>query len=172
MSLKDAINKRTQVLHEENPTNFPINELLSEKNENSGHYENSRMSPANQIPNRTFQITKEKNRIVSIGEGVVLKGDISDCDKAEIQGKFEGTINANSIYVAENGIIKGDIECDELSVSGSVEGKVTSRKTLDIASSGKVVGEIAYEKLLVTSGGIVLGTLENQTDKPQNPDIG
>jgi len=117
-------------------------------------------------------VTRQAERVVTIGENVILKGDISDCDKAEIQGKFEGTINANSIYVAENGIIKGDIECDELSVSGSVEGKVTSRKTLDIASSGKVVGEIAYEKLLVTSGGIVLGTLENQTDKPQNPDIG
>jgi cytoskeletal protein CcmA (bactofilin family) len=169
MNLKDVLTKRPQpapeaVLNQPQPSPSLNNHIKP-------YADPSRPVSTSEPEKRAF-VTRQAERVVTIGENVILKGDISDCDKAEIQGKFEGTINANSIYVAENGIIKGDIECDELSVSGSVEGKVTSRKTLDIASSGKVVGEIAYEKLLVTSGGIVLGTLENQTDKPQNPDIG
>jgi cytoskeletal protein CcmA (bactofilin family) len=169
MNLKDVLTKRPQpapeaVLNQPQPSPSLNNHIKP-------YADPSRPVSTSEPEKRAF-VTRQAERVVTIGENVILKGNISDCDKAEIQGKFEGTINANSIYVAENGIIKGDIECDELSVSGSVEGKVTSRKTLDIASSGKVVGEIAYEKLLVTSGGIVLGTLENQTDKPQNPDIG
>ena len=169
MNLKDVLTKRPQlapeaVLNQPQPSPSLNNHIKP-------YADPSRPVSTSEPEKRAF-VTRQAERVVTIGENVILKGDISDCDKAEIQGKFEGTITANSIYVAENGIIKGDIECDELSVSGSVEGKVTSHKTLDIASSGKVVGEIAYEKLLVTSGGIVLGTLENQTDKPQNPDIG
>jgi cytoskeletal protein CcmA (bactofilin family) len=169
MNLKDVLTKRPQpapeaVLNQPQPSPSLNNHIKP-------YADPSRPVSTSEPEKRAF-VTRQAERVVTIGENVILKGNISDCDKAEIQGKFEGTINANSIYVAENGIIKGDIECDELSVSGSVEGKVISRKTLDIASSGKVVGEIAYEKLLVTSGGIVLGTLENQTDKPQNPDIG
>lgn len=60
------------------------------------------------------------------------------------------------------GSVNGAMECDELSIAGNVEGKVTSTKTLEIKATGKVTGEILYKELLVTSGGEISGTVEKQ----------
>jgi cytoskeletal protein CcmA (bactofilin family) len=106
---------------------------------------------------------------VTIGESVILKGDISDCDKAEICGQFEGTIVASSIQISEGGSVKGTIECEELSIAGSVDGKVTSTKTLEIKATGKLTGEILYEEFLVTAGGEISGTMEK--NHPTTPGV-
>ncbi len=93
---------------------------------------------------------------------MVLKGDISDCDRVEVSGQFEGTIKSGSIQISQGGSVKGTLECEDLSIAGIVEGKVTSTKTLEIKATGELTGEILYNELLVTSGGEISGTVEKQ----------
>jgi len=107
---------------------------------------------------------KASDRIVTIGDSVVLKGDISDCDRVEVSGQFEGTVKAGSIQIFEAGSVKGTLECEKLSIAGNVEGKVTSTKTLEIKATGKLTGEILYEELIVTSGGAISGSMDKHSN--------
>ena len=95
---------------------------------------------------------------------MVLKGDISDCDRVEVSGQFEGTIKAGSIQISEGGSVKGTLECEKLSIARNVEGKVTSTKTLEIKATGKLTGEILYEELIVTSGGAISGSMDKHSN--------
>ena len=159
MSLKDALSKRPQPAPEVAP-NQP-QPLPSLNNHIQPYGDPSRPVSNSEAEKRAFA-TKQAERVVTIGESVVLKGDISDCDKAEICGQFEGTIVASSIQISEGGSVKGTIECEELSIAGSVDGKVTSTKSLEIKATGKITGEILYKELLVTSGGEISGSIEKQ----------
>lgn len=111
---------------------------------------------------------KASDRIVTIGDSVVLKGDISDCDQVEVSGQFEGTIKSGSIQISERGSVKGTLECEILTIAGNVEGKVTSTKTLEIKATGKITGEILYEELIVTSGGEISGSMDKHSNGTPN----
>jgi len=166
MSLKDALSKRPQIAPEVAP-NQP--QPLPSLNNHIQPYGNpSRPVSNSDLEKRAFA-TKQAERVVTIGESVVLKGDISDCDRAEISGQFDGTIVASSIQISEGGSVKGAIECEELSIAGSVDGKVTSTKTLEIKATGKLTGEILYEEFLVTAGGEISGTMEK--NHPTTPGV-
>jgi len=166
MSLKDALSKRPQIAPEVAP-NQP-QPLPSLNNHIQPYGDPSRPVSNSELEKRAFA-TKQAERVVTIGESVILKGDISDCDKAEICGQFEGTIVASSIQISEGGSVKGTIECEELSIAGSVDGKVTSTKTLEIKATGKLTGEILYEEFLVTAGGEISGTMEK--NHPTTPGV-
>ena len=166
MSLKDALSKRPQIAPEVAP-NQP--QPLPSLNNHIQPYADPSRPVSNSEPEKRAFATKQAERVVTIGESVILKGDISDCDKAEICGQFEGTIVASSIQISEGGSVKGTIECEELSIAGSVDGKVTSTKTLEIKATGKLTGEILYEEFLVTAGGEISGTMEK--NHPTTPGV-
>ncbi|MGB0555326.1 MAG: bactofilin family protein [Alphaproteobacteria bacterium] len=160
MSLKDALTKRNAANTEQDQVQLaePERERIPSLNDPIRPYSVSPDQVLNQKP------TKVANRIVTIGDCVVLKGDISDCDRVEVSGQFEGNIKAGSIQISEGGSVKGTLECEELSIAGTVEGKVTSTKTLDINANGKLTGEILYEELIVTSGGAISGSMDKHSN--------
>lgn len=160
MSLKDALTKRNAANTEQDQGQLaePERDRIPSLNDPIRPYSVSPDQVLNQKP------TKVANRIVTIGDCVVLKGDISDCDRVEVSGQFEGTIKAGSVQISEGGSVKGTLECEELSIAGTVEGKVTSTKTLDINANGKLTGEILYEELIVTSGGAISGSMDKHSN--------
>ena len=94
MSLKDALSKRPQIAPEVAP-NQP--QPLPSLNNHIQPYGNPSRPVSNSEPEKRAFATKQAERVVTIGESVVLKGNISDCDRAEISGQFDGTIVASSI---------------------------------------------------------------------------
>ena len=160
MSLKDALNKRNAAENEQDQ------ERLAEPERDRMPSLNDPIRPYSVSPDQALKPkpAKVSDRIVTIGDSVVLKGDISDCDRVEVSGQFEGTIKAGSIQISEGGSVKGTLECEKLSIAGNVEGKVTSTKTLEIKATGKLTGEILYEELIVTSGGAISGSMDKQSN--------
>jgi len=74
-------------------------------------YKIPRMGASNSEPLERQVTSPSPQRIVSIGSDVILKGDIANCDRAEIKGSFEGTIKASSIEIADSGSVNGTIDC-------------------------------------------------------------
>ncbi len=158
MSLKDALTKRNAADNDQDQGRS------AEPERDRMPSLNDPIRPYSVSPDQILKPKQEKgaDRIVTIGDSVVLKGDISDCDRVEVSGEFEGTIKAGSIQISEGGSVKGTLECEDLSIAGIVEGKVTSTKTLEIKATGELTGEILYNELLVTSGGEISGAVEKQ----------
>lgn len=160
MSLKDALNKRNAADNDQDQGRS------AEPERDRMPSLNDPIRPYSVSPDQILKPKQEKgaDRIVAIGDSVVLKGDISDCDRVEVSGQFEGTIKSGSIQISERGSVKGTLECEVLSIAGNVEGKVTSTNTLEIKAAGKLTGEILYEELIVTSGGTISGSMDKHSN--------
>ena len=108
--------------------------------------------------------------MVLIGKGTTVVGQISNCSKVEIQGHLEGTIVADSVVIREGGSIKGGMHAGHAEVCGLVDGEVLVEELLDVRSTGRVIGELAYGKLAVEVGGDIEGSIRGPEPTQQTAD--
>ena len=95
-----------------------------------------------------------------IGEGASIKGEIKEENAINVQGVIEGDISCNELIVGKTGSIKGKIKADTLYVEGSIEGEINVKELLKLMSSSYVSGKMSYGSLQINEGGKLLGELE------------
>jgi|GEM_PF-1232880 len=106
---------------------------------------------------------------VLIGEGVKIKGEIRECREIEIHGTVEGDLEAEVLIVHGNGLLTGNVKTDTAEVHGSIDGDVSVKYLLAVKAKGSVAGKTVYGELSVETGGRVVGTLDEQSTKKDNP---
>jgi len=107
-----------------------------------------------------------KNNTNTIEESVSLitkwtsfEGTINTDSNIRIDGKFKGTINSTStVVVGENGVLNGNISCNEISVYGTLKGSVKT-SLIKVNSGSFVDANISYENMSVAEGSEVKGIL-------------
>ena len=103
----------------------------------------------------------EPERKLTVGQGIVLNGEISACEHLLVEGRVEASLkNARIIEVAESGTFKGDADIEDAIIAGRFEGDLVVHGKITIRGTGKVVGSLRYAKLEVESGGVISGTME------------
>jgi cytoskeletal protein CcmA (bactofilin family) len=95
-----------------------------------------------------------------VGEGVVAKGVAIVPNSAEVNGHFDGAIDAKEIEVQAKGVVSGTTQAATIVVSGKVNDIVHATDTLRIGNSGIVSGDIRYGNLEVAKGGELLGSMK------------
>lgn len=98
---------------------------------------------------------------VVIGRGTKIIGEIQDCAVVEIQGAVEGSVSAKSLVILEGGQVQGQIAAESAEVRGTFSGTLKIENLLDVKSTGRVEGDLAYGKLAVAMGGNVVGNVTN-----------
>ena len=109
---------------------------------------------------RPYAASSEKNKLLSIGEGVRFAGEVLEADSVVLQGTAEGEIKARSLEISATGSLTGTVSADTMTVAGTFSGDALVVGALNVASSGYIDGKISYGSLSVERGGVVLGTLE------------
>jgi cytoskeletal protein CcmA (bactofilin family) len=104
------------------------------------------------------------DRIVVVGKGTNIVGEISNCSQVEIEGALEGNVIAEVVIIRASGRLKGRVNSDRVEVHGSIEGEVQVKEHLDIRSTGQVSGDLSYGKLTVASGGYLAGNIHLCSD--------
>lgn len=99
-----------------------------------------------------------------VGEGVFMKGTIKVPGVATVDGKIEGVISADTIYVTNNGGINGKTAANHVRVGGILTDTTVANKTLVVESVGKVTGSITYAELEIKRGGILQGNIVKVKD--------
>jgi cytoskeletal protein CcmA (bactofilin family) len=114
-------------------------------------------SSAEPVP---FEPRREEKRLI-VGQGIVLKGEVSACDRLVVEGRVEVSLNdSDVIVIAEGGEYRGNAHINEADISGKFEGSLTVRKRLIVRATGQVNGEIRYGELEVERGGRMSGDLQ------------
>ncbi|MDP3469688.1 MAG: polymer-forming cytoskeletal protein [Daejeonella sp.] len=107
-----------------------------------------------------------------ISKGCVVHGRIESEVFVRIDGNIKGDlIIAEGLIIGEDGIIEGNIKAREIVVFGTVNGNVTA-DSIDIKSSGNILGELHTNSLQVETGAIYIGnvTMDNiQVKKEGTP---
>ena len=97
---------------------------------------------------------------VVIGNGVKIKGEITDADEVQIDGNADVTMNTDNLVVGGSGDLKGTITSHNADVWGKLDGEVKIGGTLTIQEEGSVSGSIEYENLQIKLGGKIKGDVK------------
>ena len=106
-----------------------------------------------------FRPAKGSSKVI-IGNGVKLKGDITDADEVQIDGTADVTMSADNLIVGSTGNLKGTIQADNADVWGNVDGDLKISGTLTIQEQGSVSGSVEYQSLQIKLGGKIKGDVK------------
>lgn len=106
---------------------------------------------------------KSSKRILTVGNDILLKGEIATCDRLVIEGAVDATLkDVHTVEIAETGSFKGTAEIEDAEISGIFEGTLVVRNRLTIYATGKVRGKISYGEVEIERGGQLTGEINIQ----------
>ncbi len=116
-------------------------------------------------------------RVLTVGNDILLKGEIATCDRLVIEGKVDATLNdVHTVEIAETGSFKGSAHIEDAEISGLFEGDLVVRNRLVIYATGKVRGKITYGEIEIERGGELTGEIKTSdpaaqagTTRPRSP---
>ena len=106
-----------------------------------------------------FRPAKGSSKVI-IGNGVKLKGEITDADEVQIDGSADVTVSTDNLIVGSTGDLKGTIQSDNADVWGNVDGDIKISGTLTIQEQGSVSGSVEYQSLQIKLGGKIKGDVK------------
>lgn len=111
---------------------------------------------------------KQGNRVLTVGNDILLKGEIATCDRLVIEGKVDATLNdVHTVEIAETGSFKGSAHIEDAEISGLFEGDLVVRNRLVICATGKVRGTITYGEIEIERGGELTGDIKSNNPATQ-----
>lgn len=131
---------------------------------------------SNAMDARTNIATSAKSgskRILTVGNDILLKGEIATCDRLVIEGMVDATLkDVHTVEISETGSFKGTAEIQDAEISGLFEGDLVVRNRLTIYATGRVRGTISYGEIEIERGGQMTGNirLEGEPDMSKKKD--
>ena len=122
-------------------------------------FEKKSTTPDSNDKTDVFRPAKGSSKVI-IGNGVKLKGDITDADEIQIDGTADVTMSADNLIVGGTGNLKGTIQADNADVWGNIDGDLKISGTLTIQEQGSVSGSIEYQSLQIKLGGKIKGDVK------------
>lgn len=102
------------------------------------------------------QNTQGMESVISAGLRIV--GNLESDGDVVIAGTVEGDISSRGLTVSEGATVKGAITAEMVTILGVVEGEVRAR-SVGIAKTGEMSGDIEYATLAIEDGAILEGTV-------------
>jgi len=101
-----------------------------------------------------------------VSPDTVIIGDIHFSGNLDIEGLVQGNIIALPdkeafVRVVHGGRVEGEIRVPSIVINGSVEGDVISSKHLELATKGRVHGDVFYTLVEMAAGSEVNGALKH-----------
>ena len=93
-----------------------------------------------------------------ISAGLRIVGNLESDGDVVIAGTVEGDISSRGLTVSEGATVKGAITAEMVTILGVVEGEVRAR-SVGIAKTGEMSGDIEYATLAIEDGAILEGTV-------------
>lgn len=94
-----------------------------------------------------------------IRNGTEIKGDIVCNGDIRIDGKLVGTLKSEGkVVVGENGLVEGEVECQNATISGGLKVTIKVHELLTLMSTANLVGEINTNKLQIEPGANFSGS--------------
>lgn len=107
-----------------------------------------------------------KEKILDVDASMQGEVTFKDPVNLKINGRFEGILNTKGVLIiGEDANVKADITGDEITIGGMVEGNITARDSLKLASPAKVYGNINTQNLQIEKGAIFCGTCKMGEEK-------
>ena len=90
--------------------------------------------------------------------GSELRGELRFEDTFRIDGRFTGTVVSDGdLIVGQRGVVDGEVRVARVFVSGTVKGRLTATKRVEISAQGRVFSTIETPSLVIEDGAVFNG---------------
>jgi cytoskeletal protein CcmA (bactofilin family) len=90
--------------------------------------------------------------------GSDLRGELCFEDTFRIDGRFTGTVVSDGdLIVGQRGVVDGEVRVARVFVSGTVKGRLTATKRVEISAHGRVFSTIETPSLVIEDGAVFNG---------------
>ncbi|QCE34420.1 polymer-forming cytoskeletal protein [Acetobacteraceae bacterium] len=121
--------------------------------------------PRRVIGNRPFAFQSVEAHTLVVGEGIHIRGEISNAQRLIIQGSVKTErIVCTDFVIEEKGSFEGTVETENADIAGIMDGEIVIKDNLTVQSTGKLLGKTLYRKLRVEHGGRIVGDIEVLAD--------
>ncbi|MBX3103001.1 MAG: polymer-forming cytoskeletal protein [Bacteroidetes bacterium] len=94
-----------------------------------------------------------------IAQGMTVIGDMVCEGDLRVEGRIVGNLVCKSkLVVGTEGLVEGNVDATNATIEGKVQGTVVVRALLQLHETGKIMGDIVAEKMVVQAGAIFTGT--------------
>ena len=96
-----------------------------------------------------------------IGEGTILKGDVRVEGSIQVDGEFEGTIDAaDTLVIGESGKVDGDVTVANAAIGGRMYGNVFASGKIELQRGSQLLGDIKTRGLVIEDGVVFQGNCQ------------
>ena len=104
----------------------------------------------------------KSTRAANIGASILIKGELQGDEDLIIDGRVEGKIDLreHNLTIGPNGKIKADLYARTIVVSGEVTGSAFAAERVEIAPSGRLLGDITSPRITIADGAHFKGSVD------------
>jgi len=96
-----------------------------------------------------------------IGEGTILKGDVKVEGSIQVDGEFDGTIDAaDTLVIGESGKVDGDATVANAIIGGRMYGNVFASGKIELQRGSQLLGDIKTRGLVIEDGVVFQGNCQ------------
>src|ERR1039457_2611071 len=108
------------------------------------------------------------NEIATIGQSLVVKGELSGSEDLVVDGEVDGSIalHGHTLTVLSNGRVRANIEAGHVILHGRVDGDIHASDRVELLKSASLTGNISTARILIEDGAFFKGTIDMQKPEP------
>ena len=105
----------------------------------------------------------------TIGQSVVIQGELSAREDLTIEGQVKGKIELDDheLTVGPNGRIEAEVLAKVVNVMGKFDGNITASDSINIRETATVDGALVAPRVGLTEGASFRGKIDMQPTQPQ-----
>ncbi len=103
-----------------------------------------------------------------MGASAQLEGKFNITESIQIECEVSGEINVDGkLVIGDRGIVKANVHTTDAIIMGQYEGNMVATGNVEIASSGRVSGNIETDSLVISKGGVFNGQVVKMQRGPE-----
>ncbi len=103
-----------------------------------------------------------------MGASARLEGKFNITESIQIECEVSGEINVDGkLVIGDRGVVKADVHTTDAVIMGQYEGNMVATGNVEIASSGRVSGNIETDSLVISKGGVFNGQVVKMQRGPE-----
>jgi len=96
-----------------------------------------------------------------IGPDTVVNGEIHAKQDLVVQGRLNGTLQVDAVlFVETGGLIEADVTANHAVIAGTFQGNLEVLDALEVAETGRVMGQVKAPRMLVADGAVLNAKLQ------------
>lgn len=109
-----------------------------------------------------------KNLLTIRGDHAKIEGKFQIADSIEIQCEVGGELDVGGkLVIGDRGVVRADVRTVDAMIMGVYEGNMIATGDVEIASTGRVMGNIKTDSLVINKGGFFNGNVSKIKDTPE-----